>query len=273
MKFVSFNINGLRAHIHQLKAIIKQIKPDVIGLQETKIQDNLFPLKEISQYGYNVYYYGQKQYHGVALFLKQPSLLLLNNTQEVIQHNKYDCFQTRFIIINTATSIGILTIINCYFPQGNNKNNLEKFEYKKIFYQNLQNYIKYNYNKNSLLLIMGDMNICPTDLDIGISEKRKQHWLSSGKCSFLPEERKWLHNLINWGLIDVYRYIHPQNNKYYSWFSYKSQGFQRNSGLRIDLILVTRPLIRYYKDSGVDYEIRKMHRPSDHAPVWVDFNI
>lgn len=270
MKFISFNINGLRAHMHQLDVIIKQLKPDVIGLQETKIHDNLFPTQQILQHGYYVYYYGQKQYHGVALFLKKPSL---NTTLKLIQHSNYHGFQQRIIIVNIVTIIGTLTIINSYFPQGNNKKNLEKFEHKKKFYQNLQNYIEYNYHKNSLLLIMGDMNICPTDLDIGISEKQKQHWIKSGKCSFLPEERQWLNKLMNWGFIDIYRYAYPTKENCYSWFSYKSQGFYRNNGLRIDLILVTHPLIRYYKNSGIDYNIRNMHKPSDHAPVWVDFNI
>lgn len=270
MKFFSFNINGLRAHMHQLDAIIRQFNPDVIGLQETKVHDDFFPFQETSQYNYNIYYYGQKKHHGVALFLKKPSS---NITQELICHDNDNYFQTRIIIANIPTSIGTLTIINSYFPQGENKNNLEKFTHKKKFYQNLKNYIKYNYHKNSLLLIMGDMNISPTDLDIGISEQRKKHWISTGKCSFLPEERQWLNQLMHWGLIDIYRHTHPKNNKHYSWFNYRSQGFYKNHGLRIDLILVTQPLIRYYKNSGISYNIREMYRPSDHVPVWVEFDI
>lgn len=270
MKFVSFNINGLRAHIHQLDAIINQLKPDVIGLQETKVHDDFFPLKEISKYGYYIYYYGQKKHYGVALFLRNPPL----NITKGFKNNNYDFHhQKRIIIADIKTSIGTLTIINSYFPQGENKNNLEKFTYKQQFYQNLQTYIKYTYHKNSLLLVMGDMNISPTDLDIGISEKSKKHWLSTGKCAFLPEERQWIHQLIDWGLIDIYRYAHPKNNKCFSWFNYKSQKFDTNNGLRIDLILITKPLIQYYRCSNIDYNIRKMNKPSDHAPVWADFDI
>lgn len=269
MKFVSFNINGLRAHIHQLNAIINQLKPDVIGLQETKVHDNFFPIQEISQYGYHVYYHGQKKYHGVALLFRKIPLHVTRN----FTYDNDNCLQKRIIMANIITSIGTLTIINSYFPQGENKNHPEKFKYKQEFYQRLQNYIEFTFCKNSLLLIMGDMNISPTDLDIGISQKNKKRWISSGKCSFLPEERQWIHQLQHWGLIDIYRYTHPQNNKHYSWFDYKSQGFNKNNGLRIDLILVTQPLIRYYKDSNINYNIRSMYRTSDHAPVWVDFDI
>lgn len=270
MKFVSFNINGLRAHAHQLDAIIKQIQPDVIGLQETKVHDDFFPIQEISKYGYHTYYCGEKKYNGVALLFRKPPLDI---TKNLIIKNNYNYSQKRIITANIKTSIGILTIINSYFPQGENKNHLEKFTYKKIFYQNLQNFITTNYQNNSLLLIMGDMNISPTDLDIGINEKNKKRWIKLGRCSFLPEERKWIHQLINWGLIDIYRYAHPKYNKYYSWFDYRSKSFNKNIGLRIDLILVTYPLINHYKDSGINYSIRNMNRPSDHAPVWADFNI
>lgn len=269
MKFVSFNINGIRARIHQLDAIINQLQPDVIGLQETKVHDDFFPIQTIAKYGYHVYYYGQKKYHGVALFLRKPPLNIIRG---IIQ-NDYNICQKRIILAKIKTSIGTLTIINSYFPQGTNKNNTEKFTYKQQFYKNLQNYIECNYHKNSLLLIMGDMNISPTDLDIGISKQSKKRWILSGKCSFLPEERQWINRLINWGLIDIYRHTHPQNNKRYSWFNYRSKGFDTNSGLRIDLILVTQPLIRYYKNSDISYNIRKMIKPSDHAPIWVDFNI
>lgn len=269
MKFVSFNVNGLRARIHQIDAVINQLKPDVIGLQEIKVHNDFFPTQKISQYDYHIYYHGQKQYHGVALFFRKPPLKITRD----LTYKNYNCSQKRVIMAKIITSIGILTIINIYSPQGENKNHLEKFKYKQQFYQNLQNYIELTFYKKSLLLIMGDINISPTDADIGISEKNKKSWISSGKCSFLPEERQWIDQLKKWGLIDIYRYAHPKNNKRYSWFDYKSQGFKKNNGLRIDLILVTQPLIRYYKNSGISYNIRNMHRPSDHAPVWVDFNI
>ncbi|URJ24934.1 exodeoxyribonuclease III [Candidatus Blochmannia ocreatus (nom. nud.)] len=266
MRFVSFNINGIRAHIHQLNSIINKLKPDVIGLQETKVHDDSFPIKEISQYGYYVYFYGQKKYHGVALFLKKKPISVLYGFNDDNQLS-----QKRIITANIATPIGNLTIINAYFPQGENRNHEEKFGYKKYFYEKLQTHIELSYNNNALLLIMGDMNISPTDYDIGINDKNKQNWIQTGRCSFLPEERKWINNLINWGLIDIYRKLHPQNKKRYSWFSYQSNSFKNNIGLRIDLILVTHPLANLCESIGICYNIRNMHKPSDHAPIYADF--
>ncbi|URJ32467.1 exodeoxyribonuclease III [Blochmannia endosymbiont of Camponotus sp.] len=268
MKFVSFNINGLRARMHQLNAIILQLKPDVIGLQETKVHDDFFPIKEILQHGYHVYYYGQKKYHGVALFLRQIPLTVTRGLTD-----DDNLSQKRIIMADIMTSIGTLTIINGYFPQGENKNHPEKFTYKKKFYKNFQNYLEHTYQSHSLLLIMGDMNISPTDFDVGIGEKNKKHWIASGRCSFLPEERIWINRLMSWGLVDIYRNMHPQNDERYSWFSYRSRGFYKNNGLRIDLILATRPLANLCKNSEISYNIRRMQRPSDHAPVWVDFDI
>lgn len=269
MRFVSFNINGLRAHIHQLDAIIKQLKPDIIGLQETKVHDNFFPVQSIEKHGYNVYYYGQKKYHGVALLLRTLPLSIkygLNNND----HNHIS--EKRIIMATINTSIGLLTIINSYFPQGENKKS-DKFIYKQQFYQKLTHYLQCTYHNRSLLLIMGDMNISPTDLDIGIGEINKKKWIASGKCAFLPEERQWIEQLMQWGLVDVYRKKYPTNNNKYSWFSYISNGFKNNRGLRIDLILTTQKLAPYCQYSGINYNIRNMQHPSDHAPIWADFNI
>lgn len=267
MRFVSFNINGLRAHMHQLDAIIKLFRPEVIGLQETKIHNDFFPVEKFKEYGYHAYYHGQKKYHGVALLLNKPPIFV----QYGLNENRIFS-EKRIIIAKITTSIGILTIINGYFPQGENKNS-NKFILKQKFYQNLKNYIKNTYDNQTLLLVMGDMNISPTDLDIGIGEINKKKWISSGKCSFLPEERQWIKKLINWGLIDVYRQQHVKNDTKYSWFSYISNGFNKNKGLRVDLILTTQVLAKYLHTSDISYEIRNMHRPSDHAPIWADFNI
>ncbi|ADV33825.1 exodeoxyribonuclease III [Candidatus Blochmanniella vafra str. BVAF] len=267
MRFVSFNINGLRARTHQLDQLINKLQPDVLGLQETKVHNDLFPIKKIKKYGYHVYYDGQKQYHGVALFLKKLPLIVTRGFP------LNPCpYQKRIITAQITTSIGSLTVINGYFPQGEN-NQSEKFIYKKQFYQNLKNYIQNNYSNESLLLIMGDMNISPTDLDVGIGKKNTDRWIKMGKCAFLPEERQWITDLMNWGLIDIYRSKYPYQNNRYSWFSYQSNGFKNNRGLRIDLVLVTQPLAHLCTCSGINYDIRNMTHPSDHAPIWVDLDI
>lgn len=120
---------------------------------------------------------------------------------------------------------------------------------------------------------MGDMNISPTDLDIGIGEENRKRWLRTGKCSFLPEEREWMERLLGWGLVDTYRHAWPEKNDQFSWFDYRSKGFDDNRGLRIDLLLASKPLAERCEETGIDYEIRSMEKPSDHAPVWAKFRV
>lgn len=265
MKFVSFNINGLRAHSCQLEAIINTLQPDVIGLQETKVHDNMFPLEEISRYGYHVNYHGQKGHYGVALLSHEKPLAIRRG------YSADDNAQCRIIMADFITPKGVLTVVNGYFPQGANRDHPVKFPAKERFYRDLQNYVEHKHHNKSLLLIMGDMNISPTDLDIGIGEDTCKRWLRAGKCSFLPEERAWMERLLAWGMVDTYREANPSGDDRYSWFDYRSRGFDKNRGLRIDLLLASKPLAAVVQATGIDYSIRAMDRPSDHAPVWVDF--
>ena len=122
---------------------------------------------------------------------------------------------------------------------------------------------------------MGDLNISPSDIDIGIGEENRKRWLRTGKCSFLPEEREWLENLTSWGLVDTYRSINPERDNTYSWFDYRSRGFddKPKRGLRIDQIWATEILNKRLKEVGIDYEARGMEKPSDHAPIWSVFDL
>ncbi|MCP4127012.1 MAG: exodeoxyribonuclease III, partial [Gammaproteobacteria bacterium] len=123
------------------------------------------------------------------------------------------------------------------------------------------------------LLVIGDMNIAPVDQDIGIGADNAKRWLRTGKCSFLPEEREWLTRLQEWGLKDTFRQHHPEVDDRFSWFDYRSRGFDREPrrGLRIDLILATANLSANCLDAGIAYDIRAMERPSDHCPIWAEF--
>ena len=118
---------------------------------------------------------------------------------------------------------------------------------------------------------MGDINISPTDLDIGIGEVNAKRWLQTKKCSFLPEEREWLKKLMDFGFTDTFRLLNPEVNDQYSWFDYRSRGFDDNRGLRIDVILATKKLADNTVDAGIDYELRGIEKPSDHAPIWTEF--
>ncbi|TKI08162.1 exodeoxyribonuclease III [Martelella alba] len=268
MKFVSFNINGLRARPHQLSAIIDTLRPDVIGLQETKVHDDMFPVDDVAKLGYHVYFHGQKGHYGVALLCREQPLAIRRGFPD----DGIDA-QRRIIMADFATEKGVLTVVNGYFPQGESRDHPIKFPAKEKFYQTLQHYIEQNHHDGSLLLVMGDMNISPTDLDIGIGEENRKRWLRTGKCSFLPEERAWMARLLDWGMVDTFRRQHPKTQDRFSWFDYRSRGFDDNRGLRIDLLLASSALADTCQGSGIDYRIRAMEKPSDHAPVWVEFSL
>ena len=268
MKFISFNINGLRARPHQLEALVEQHQPDVIGLQETKVHDDMFPLEDVSKLGYNVFYHGQKGHYGVALLTKAQPVSVRRGFPGDNEES-----QRRLIMAEIPSPIGDITVINGYFPQGESRDHPTKFPAKEKFYRDLQDYLEQQLAVDKPVLIMGDMNISSTDLDIGIGEDNRKRWLRTGKCSFLPEEREWMDRLMHWGLVDTWRAKYPETADRFSWFDYRSKGFDDNRGLRIDLLLASQPLAARCIESGIDYEIRSMEKPSDHGPVGSTFNL
>lgn len=268
MKFVSFNINGLRARPHQIEALVAKHQPDVIGLQETKVHDEAFPHEIPKAVGYHAYYYGQKSHYGVAIFSKQEAI----EVEYGFPGDGEDA-QRRMIIATFATPQGNVKVINGYFPQGESRDHETKFPAKRKFYADLMTYLA-NHTSDEKVIVMGDVNISPTDLDIGIGENNAKRWLKTGKCSFLPEEREWFNKLLDWGFTDTYRHLNPTKNDRFSWFDYRSKGFddEPKRGLRIDVILASKGLAPFVKDADVDYELRGLEKPSDHAPIWTEFN-
>tara|TARA_B100000700_G_scaffold20246_1_gene19721 strand:+ start:30962 stop:31777 length:816 start_codon:yes stop_codon:yes gene_type:complete len=268
MRLVSFNINGVRARPHQLEALVAAHAPDVIGLQETKVQDSEFPRAALEALGYHVYFHGQKGHYGVALMCRQEP--------EAVHYgfpDDDDDAQRRMIGVRLRLADGeSLTVWNGYFPQGENVEHPTKFPYKERFYAQLSRLLEEDCQPDERIAIMGDFNISPEDRDIGIGESNRKRWLREGKTSFQPIERAWLGRVKDWGLTDSYRLVHPTRDDHFSWFDYRSKGFDRDPkrGLRIDHILVSRPLIGKVTDAGIDYELRGMEKPSDHAPVWTE---
>ena len=271
MKIISFNINGLRARPHQIEALIEKYQPDVIGLQETKVDDPQFPHEVITALGYHVEFFGQKSHYGVCLISKKPPLTL----QKGFEGDEDDA-QRRMIIGTYETSKGNkVTVLNGYFPQGENIEHPVKFPAKARFYADLQTHLQSNHSPDEHLIVMGDINISPTDKDIGIGEVNRKRWLKTGKTSFQPIEREWLSRLQNWGLEDTFRLKHPEITDRFSWFDYRSRGFEQTPkrGLRIDVILASSPMASVCLNSDIDYDIRGMEKPSDHAPIWAEFDI
>ncbi|MEN9464399.1 MAG: hypothetical protein RL217_580 [Pseudomonadota bacterium] len=265
---ISFNINGIRARPHQLENIKNLYNPDILGLQETKVQDSEFPLADVQALGFHVEFFGQKGHYGVALLSKEKTIFVQkgwpwdnDEAQKRIIHACYEINGEKWHVLNG------------YFPQGESRNHETKFPAKEKFYADLQRYLEEKFTPNDRILIMGDMNISPEDIDIGIGEANRKRWLQTGKCSFLPEERQWYQRLLGFGLKDCYRKLYPQSTELFSWFDYRSKGFEDTPkrGLRIDHLLASAALYDHCVDAGIAYDVRDMEKPSDHAPVWAKF--
>src|SRR5690606_1472501 len=179
--------------------------------------------------------------------------------------------QRRMISAAIACPDGsVMVVFNGYFPQGESRDHPVKFPATTRFYADLQAPIEHRFTSEQKLVVRGDINISPEDCDIGIGAVNAQRWLRTGKCSFLPEERAWLQRLKDWGLVDTFRHMNPDENDRFSWFDYRSRGFDDDPrrGLRIDVVMASQALIRSCIDTGIDYDIRSMEKPSDHAPIW-----
>lgn len=268
-RFISFNINGIRARQHQLEAIRQQLDPEVMGLQEIKVHDDQFPLADVESLGWHVEFFGQKSHYGVALVSKQKPVFV----QKGYPWDAEDA-QRRFIHCRYLINNHEVDVINGYFPQGENRSHESKFPAKEKFYQDLNRYLDEELNQAKHIIVMGDMNISPQDCDIGIGDNNAKRWLKQGKCSFLPEEREWYQALLSRNLSDSYRNVYPESQEFYSWFDYRSKGFddEPKRGLRIDHILLSPALLGTCQSAGVSYDIRGMEKPSDHAPIWADID-
>ncbi|OUU38893.1 MAG: exodeoxyribonuclease III [Cellvibrionales bacterium TMED49] len=266
-RLVCFNVNGIRARAAQLKYILEKHKPYIIGLQETKVDDESFPIDEINNLGYYSSFFGQKGHYGVALLSKEKPVEVKKGFPSDLEDA-----QRRFIHGKYAFKEGNLHVLNGYFPQGESRSHPLKFPAKRRFYEDLRSYLNTSFMPSDLLLLMGDMNVAIADADVGLTEENIKRWLRSGKTSFLPEERGWLKNLLAFGLTDTFREQWGPDKRLYSWYDYRSRGFEQNPkrGLRIDLILASSAARSFIIDSGIDVDSRAHEKPSDHCPIWID---
>ena len=267
MKIVSFNVNSLRQRLHQMQGVIDKHQPEFIGLQETKVQDEDFPRDAIEGLGYEVIYRGQKTHYGVALLSRSPCAKPIYGFAD----DGPDA-QRRFIGGEFEIAGESWLVFNGYFPQGESEHHEVKFPAKQKFYSDMLALMRQLDMTQSRVILMGDYNVAPQDIDIGIGDDNARRWLKTGKASFLPQEREWFQQLILLGMYDGFRLCHPDEDQLFSWFDYRSRGFEREPrrGLRIDHLLVSELLRERVVGAGIDYDIRAMEKPSDHAPAWIE---
>ncbi|MFT7433706.1 MAG: exodeoxyribonuclease-3 [Alphaproteobacteria bacterium] len=256
MKVVSWNLNSIRARLEHVENWIKEHNPDVLCLQETKVRDDQFPHEVFEKMGLNVYTHGQPAYNGVALI--SPHKL------EDIERGfpEGDMNDQKRVISCTLNGV---RIINVYIPQGDNPDS-PKYEMKGEFYKRLRSWVEEKYTPEDDVLICGDFNIAPADIDVHDAEK------CSKKCGYLPEEVTWLEKLMDWGFDDSYRIFNPETEQF-SWWDYRMNSYKRNRGMRIDHVLTSKALTAKAVEVGVEESPRALERPSDHVPVFTVFKV
>ncbi|MEY3202080.1 MAG: hypothetical protein RIR70_1630 [Pseudomonadota bacterium] len=249
MKFVTWNVNSLKVRLPQVLEWLGQEQPDVLCIQETKLEDAAFPQAEIEAAGYHAAFFGQKTYNGVALLSRAP---LQDITYGI---PGFDDEQKRVI----AGTLDDVRVVCAYFPNGQAVGS-DKYDYKLRWLEALSQWLKDEIARYPKLVLAGDYNIAPEDRDV----KNPEAWAGQILCS--EPERAAFRKLIELGLVDSFR-LFEQPEKIFTWWDYRMMGFRRNDGLRIDHILLTPPLAQHCTACRVDKEPRKHERPSDHAPV------
>lgn len=248
MKIITYNVNGLRAAVTKgLPEWIKAEQPDVLCIQETKLQPEQFPADAFEGLGYNVYLYSaqKKGYSGVALLTKTKP----DHVEYGMGIEEYDN-EGRFI----RADFGDLSVVSVYHPSGSSGD--ERQDFKMVWLEDFQRYVEELKQSRPKLILCGDYNICHEPIDI---HDPKGNAKNSG---FLPEEREWMSRFLNAGYIDTFRYLHPDKQQY-TWWSYRFNARSKNKGWRIDYCMVTEVMKPMIKEAYILNEA--VH--SDHCPA------
>lgn len=254
MKLATWNINSIRARTDRLVAWIAAEQPDVLCLQETKVEDSGFPTSALAGLGYEVATFGQRSYNGVAIAAKQP---LVDVSRGFGDGGLDD--EARLI----AATVGNTRVVCVYVPNGQDLTS-DKYAYKLAWYQRLRRYLDTHATPTDPLVVCGDTNVTADDRDVCSPAK----WAGRIHCS--PAERAAFAEIFDFGLVDLFRKHHPDGGVY-SWWDYRGVSFFKDQGLRIDYILATQPIAERCVACTIDRNARKGQDASDHAPVIATF--
>lgn len=256
MKIATYNINGVNGRLHVLIRWLEEAQPDIVCLQELKAPQDKFPIKAIQDAGYNAIWHGQKQWNGVAILTRNLEIEEITRT---LPGDEEDV-QSRYI----EALIGGVVIGCLYLPNGNPAPG-PKFEYKLKWFQRLSHRAEILLGLKTPVILIGDFNVMPTELDVYKPEK----WLKD--ALFRPEVRKAFANIVTQGWTDAIRTLHP-NEKIYTFWDYFRKAYERDAGLRIDHFLLSPQLAKKLIAGGVDRHVRGWEKTSDHVPVWIELH-
>lgn len=259
MKVITWNVNSLRARYERTLALLARHEPDVLCLQETKLVDGEFPFAEFRERGYESVATGQKSYNGVAILSRLP--------MEDVQVSFPGTPAPDAARVISATIAG-MRVIDVYVVNGKSVAHPD-YQLKLEWLEALDAWLSETRSPAEPLLMVGDFNIAPTDLDVWDPE------LWEGQNLASEPERERLRGLLGGQLTDVYRHLYPTEQKF-SWWDYRGGNFHKGMGLRIDLALATAPVVERCRAMSIDREERKPStgegKPSDHAPVILELD-
>jgi exodeoxyribonuclease-3 len=254
MKIATFNVNSIRRRLPMVLDWLAQHRPDVMCLQETKVQDSEFPAAEIQGAGYYSVFRGMKGYNGVATLSRvQP--------EKVIYGLRKGPDPEDFRILQTI--VNGIPIINTYVPQGQSIAS-DKYVEKLLWFKHLRHYFETHLDPTQPALWVGDMNVAPEPIDVYHPDRRVND------VDFHIDARNGFKEACEWGFVDVFRMLHP-NRVQYTYWDYYRKAFEHNWGWRIDHILATAPLAQRCEKAEVDLEPREALGASDHTVVWAEF--
>ncbi|HQT81492.1 MAG: exodeoxyribonuclease III [Ferrovum sp. 37-45-19] len=254
MRIATWNVNSIKVRMEQVGEWIHNTAPDVLCLQELKCETSQFPLSYFSDLGYHAALAGQKTYNGVAILSRHE----LSSVEVGIP--RFDDPQQRVV----AANINTVRVISAYCPNGESVIS-DKYQYKLKWFKELNEYLKKQLVTHKKLIILGDFNIAPSDMDVYDPKVYQDEVL----CTDL--ERQAFQELLSLGLVDGFRHCHPDLSGF-TWWHYRMNAFKRKMGLRIDHILVSQALVPALLACEVDINPRGNERPSDHAPLFVDLS-
>ncbi len=255
MKIATWNVNSLKVRLDQVLDWVQSSRVDVLGLQETKLTDEKFPIEAFDEIGYSVIFTGQPTYNGVALISRHAAGDAIQTIPDFEDGDK------RVI----AATFNEVRVINLYVVNGKSVGD-PKYDWKLGWLEAVRRWVADEMKRHEQLVVMGDFNIAPEDRDVYDPEA----WHERILCSTFERDR--LQAFFDLGLKDCYR-LFDQPDRVYSWYDYRQMAFRRKMGLRIDLVLASPALAGNCIASEIDLAPRRHERPSDHAPVWAEFEI
>ena len=256
MKIATYNVNSIRIRLDTIMGWLDKHKPDVLCIQETKCQDDVFPALVLRSTGYYVHFRGMKSYNGVAVLTRvAPDAVFFGFDDQLPD---IDDVRLMRVVVNG------IPIINTYVPNGY-KIWTPQHDYKLKWFARLKNYFAQHLSPDRPALWCGDMNVAPAAIDVHSPEKHLRH------VCFHESVRAAYRDTISWGFIDVFRHLYPDKQLFTFWDYLRPSSLDQNKGWRLDHILATRPLAEKCTEVDVDVEPRRALRASDHTFLWAEF--